>query len=149
MGKLIIEPGKSIGDIKLGMSKEKVEEILEDCPIFYNVEYEDNLHVNFIETASSSKDVYNCLLQGIDPFSTKADELINTLDKISPYERNDESRLGFTYRFTKLGIAFWRSSVFKEEDANEDWFKEMTIENQEDELKHLYFESISVFQVND
>lgn len=36
--------------------------------------------------------------------------------------------------------------IITEDVVHEQWFKEMVPENQEDTLKHLYFEAIAVFR---
>lgn len=142
MSKLIIEPGKSIGDIAIGMSKAEVERILENNSIFYKVEFDSKDLTTFVEIGSG--DFFETLLVGglldnIDPFKTKAEELIMNLDKVSPYKRNN-------YWFPHLGISFWRPTVFKEEQMQEDWFKEMSPEDQEYEMRYMFFEAIAVFK---
>ncbi|MGW8957865.1 hypothetical protein [Paenibacillus sp. NPDC055715] len=92
MGK--IEPNIGIGTIKLGMSKTEVEDCLQaytnkfcnslhDGDYFqyaFKVEYDPNGRVNFIEAASHIKDDFHCMLNGIDVFNTKAEELIKVVD---------------------------------------------------------------------
>ncbi|MCM3472222.1 hypothetical protein [Brevibacillus borstelensis] len=153
---LIIEPG-AIGTIKLGMSKDEVEACIQEYARKYQkeyhvrnyfknvfrVEYDVNERVDFIEIPSSLKDEFNCLFYDIDVFNTKADDLVNHIDRISEYDRNHRE-LGYTYFFPELGLSLWRPIIFKEEYMEEDWFKEMSPENQEDEMKHLYFEAVSI-----
>ncbi|WP_339324375.1 hypothetical protein [Paenibacillus sp. FSL W8-0194] len=145
--KIVIEPGKSIGDFYLGMDKVEAERIIRTTPLFFKIEWDMNECASFIEVARHPDFNFELLINGfdrIDPFKTKVKEIINNLDVISPYDRGDD--LGFTYSFLQMGITFWRPSNFKEEDMNEAWFKEMPLENQKEELKQLYFESISVYK---
>lgn len=143
----IIKPGASIGDIKLGMHRDTAEEMKSKFPdsVFINMECDEREIVHFIEIASS--DMHSYVLEGlnIDPFKTKAKDLIRSIEQFDSFEQNDLSRLGFSYRFPKLGLAFWRTGVLDEADLQESGFKEMSAEHQEDELRYLYFESVSVF----
>ncbi|MDP4099143.1 hypothetical protein OIN60_20700 [Paenibacillus sp. P96] len=141
---LDIIPGKSIGKVELGMNRADAERLSDD--VWYKNEYDEDGLVNYIQIGYGTKDEYNCQYNGIDLFNTKADDLVALLDKISPYDRS-HSELGYTYAFPELGLTLWRSSIFTEEMRNEEWFKEMSKENQEDEMKYLYFESIAVFKV--
>lgn len=149
MKELIIKPGVSIGDITLGMHKDAAKEIISKFPdsVFLNMDCDERENVHFMEIASNAKDEFVCVLQDInvDPFHTKAKDLIRIVEQFDAYEQTDESRLGFSYRFPKLGLAFWRTGVLDEADLQESWFKEMSAEHQEDELRYLYFESVSVF----
>jgi hypothetical protein len=157
MENILIEPGVGVGTIKLGMSREEVDLCIQaytnahqklyyDNEYFhyaFKIEYDQNERASFIEVASHVKEEFNCLVNGIDVFNTKAEELVKAFDKISPYER-DHADLGWTYFYPKLGITLWRSRVFIEPDIDEEWFKEMSLENQKDELEFLYFETVSV-----
>ncbi len=49
------------------------------------------------------------------------------------------------YSFPELGLNFWRSGIFKEEDKLEDWFIELSQEDQKEECRFLYFETVSIF----
>lgn len=147
MNKLIIEPGQSIGDIQLGMNKDEVDVILQNTTLHHVIEYDEHQQVKFIEIPLCSEDsAFDLKDFNIDPSATKADELVQLLSERSPYEDNDDSRLGFCYRFPHLGLSLWRPGVLREEDLQADWYKEMPVENQEDELKYFYFESIGVFE---
>jgi hypothetical protein len=146
MNKLIIEPGVGIGTIKLGMAKSEV-----DCHIneyvqkyekgtsYFNffknafkIEYDKNEKVKFIEIISAMNIFLSCQCHDIDVFSTKADELIPKLNQISEHEdTNDE----FQFVFTNIGLSLWRSSVFKEMDE----------EDQEEEKKFMYFQTVAVY----
>ncbi|MEC0184428.1 hypothetical protein P4H61_23370 [Paenibacillus peoriae] len=157
MEKIIIEPNIGIGTIKIGMSKAEVENCLQaytdkfnkslqDDDYFhyaFKVEYDSDGRVNFIEAASHIKDDFHCLMNGIDVFNTKAEELIKIVDELSPYDRQ-HPELGWMYSFPKLGLKFWRSSIFNEKDTLEDRFKEMPPENQEEELRFQFFETVSI-----
>lgn len=156
MDDIIIESG-AIGMIRLGMSRDDVEACIQVYARKYHkeyhirnyfksafkIEYDTNETVDFIEISSSLKEEFNCLFYNIDVFNTKADDLVNLIDRISAYDRN-HSELGYTYFFPDLGLSLWRPIVLKEENLEEDWFKEMSPENQVDEMRHLYFEAVSI-----
>ncbi|SEL81194.1 hypothetical protein [Paenibacillus sp. OK003] len=143
MDKLAIVPGESIGSIKIGMTPNE----LENTPHMfdYRAEYDTEGRVNFIEIGYDVADNFNCLIGEINLFNTKADALVERLDSISPYDRDEDSELGYAYKFSEIGLSLWRSVVLTEASMKESWFLEMSPEIQQDEMKHLYFESISVF----
>lgn len=157
MDLLVIEPGKAIGTIELGMSKKEVEACIQAYTAKYMkpsyserffehvfmVKYDSEGRVVFIEIPSSLKDVFSCQYRGMDVFNTKAEELAAKIDQISPYDR-DDWELGYMYIFRELGLSFWRPNIYKEEYEQEAWFQEMAPEIQEDERKYLYFESVSI-----
>ncbi|MBE5394144.1 MULTISPECIES: hypothetical protein [Brevibacillus] len=159
MDVLLIESGKGIGDIKLGMTKDEVNECIEKYTTKYqkpnymknyfktafNIKYDSEGKVEFIEIPSELKDDFQCLFMNIDIFNTKADELIRLIDEISPYDRSD-TELDTCFTFPGLGLILWRPDVLKEEDLEEDWFKELKPSIQEDTKKNLYFSSVSLKQ---
>ncbi|MCM3625631.1 hypothetical protein M4D70_26040 [Brevibacillus borstelensis] len=106
------------------------------------VEYDSEGKVDFIEIPEVLKETFNCLLLGIDVFNTKAEDLVKKIDKIADYDRNQSD--GYTYFFPSLGLSLWRSDIFKEEYMLEDSFKKLSPKNQEDKIRHLYFDSMSI-----
>ncbi|MBG9943820.1 hypothetical protein ABE237_06565 [Brevibacillus formosus] len=157
MDKLTIEPGIGIGTIKFGMDKEEVEECIQEYKRKYNkdnlttnffknsirVKYDSYEKVNFIEISSNLQDVFECVVINIDVFKTKVVDLVEKIDKISKYDRDDRE-LGWTYDFPELGLLFWRPNVLTEEDLEKDWFKELDPEIKEDEMRNLFFESVCI-----
>nr|WP_231116896.1 hypothetical protein [Paenibacillus polymyxa] len=101
---------------------------------------------NFIEIASHLKEEFNCLFDGTDVFNTKAENLVKMVNEKSPYDENDPE-VGWMYSFPELGLNFWRSRIFKEEDKLEDWFIELSQEDQKEECRFLYFETVSIFLI--
>jgi hypothetical protein len=79
-----------------------------------------------------------------DVFNTKAEKLIEIIDKITPYLRISEPELGFDYDFAEVGLSFYRSNVFTEKEMEQEWFKVKSPEEQEDDMKYLYFETVMV-----
>ncbi|MFD1886525.1 hypothetical protein [Paenibacillus wenxiniae] len=137
-----VKPGKSIGEIHIGMSKNDAEKLLSNSQLSFQIEYEGDI-VSFVEINAGAEIEFSCYYNNIDLFKTKASKLVDILDAISPYDREDSD--GFTYRFPKLGLVLWRNLDFSEEDMEQPWFKEMPIENQEDTMRSLYFETVGVF----
>ncbi|WP_028545254.1 hypothetical protein [Paenibacillus taiwanensis] len=155
MDNIIIRPGHSIGTIELGMTKEEVNV----CIQAYSAKYDDSINRIFeglfkTEYAEDgtliSCEIHNGATQvkflwdKYDVFATKAPELIEKIDSTSKYLRDCDSATGYSYVFADIGIAFWRPSVFNENDIHEDWFKELLPSIQEDEKKYLYFESVLI-----
>jgi hypothetical protein len=157
MKNLIIEEGHSIDVIKLGMTKEDVERYVQlskndsiEGHFYEDVqcEYDADGKVSHIHISNSLKDYYYCLFRGIDVFNTKAGKLVEILDKISPFDRNDDASLGYSYTFPQLGLSLWRGNVLNDEDLEADWFKELKPSIQEDEMKNLYFETVSIYSIS-
>lgn len=168
MDQLIIEPSKGIGKLRLGMTKDQVDVCLQDYTEQYEItsaqnplcfhmkgaikacfqfEYDNYGKVSFIQVSSAIKDVLHCLFQDLDVFETKAEELVARIDSFSRYDRNDRE-LGWTYDFPELGLSFWRPNILREADLEEDWFQEMQPAIQEDEKRNLFFECVSIRQLN-
>lgn len=142
----MVEPGKSIGKLTIGMDKSTTEKIVhEDDQLCFWLDFDIDNKVERILFASNIRDVIRVKYMDIDLFNTKAKDLIETLDQISPYDRTDDD--GYSYDFPEIGLTFRRSVKRTEEDLQEDWFKEMSIENQEDDMRYLYFEAVGVFKI--
>ncbi|WP_134687566.1 hypothetical protein [Brevibacillus migulae] len=154
----VVEPKKGIGPIHLGMSKEEVDNCLaeydtkyydsfRDKNFFkntYKVEYDSEGKVIFIEVSSyEGNGKFSCTIMNMDIFETKVDDLVESIDKISPYDRNDWE-LGYTYHFPELQLCFWRPNILTEQDMLEDWFKELNEDNKEYEMQSLYFSTVAI-----
>ena len=89
------------------------------------------------------KEQFQCIFHGFDLFNLRASQLIDAFDAISPYIRDRESSAGYTYQFPGFPMTFWRGNVCTEQDLESDWFKELIPENQEDEKRFLFFETVT------
>ena len=141
MKHLAVEPGQSIGDIRLGMTQKEVEQT-EAFAFDPKVEFDAQGKAHFIEFYES--DEYKCVLGELDLLGTEADVLIPQLDAIAPYDREDPE-LGCSYQFDQIGLILWRPVAMTREDMNESWFLEMPTENQQDETKHLCFSTVDIY----
>lgn len=155
--KLVIEPGNGIGKLKLGMTKNEVDEVVQyykkeyeqgtnDCDFFENAfkfEYYNDGKLKFIEIIAEFKNFFACTCHDLDVFNTKADELVKNLNRISKYDKETDGET--QYIFTNIGLSLWRPSVFTEETMGENWFKEMSQENQEQEMRYFYFQAVAVY----
>ncbi|UFJ40654.1 hypothetical protein LOK74_22020 [Brevibacillus humidisoli] len=157
MDTLLIEPGIGIGPIKLGMTEREVKDTLQAFSekylkidrhfSFYSLfktRYDSDGKVIFVELCCYAKEHFNCLFRDIDVFNTKAEELVEMIDRISRYDRT-HWEVGCTYIFPELGLTLWRPSEFKEEDMEAEWFKELRPDIQEDEMRNLYFQTVAVW----
>lgn len=157
MEKLLIEPGVGIGQIKLGMTRAEVDSIVEqyvykykkgtEYPIFFEyvfkIEYDKSGKVKFIEVTSDIKIFFKCICYEVDVFNTKADSLISRISQEADYAEDTSGET--QYLFIDIGLSLWRASVLKEEDMQENWFKEMDVENQEEEKRYMFFQTIAVY----
>lgn len=156
MDYIIIEPGRSIGTVKLGMTRDEVNWCIQKYIREYNdeeqrhfesyiiPEYDENEKLIALQVVRDLKKYANFICYEIDVFNTKAEDLIEMMDKITPYLRTSEPDLGSIFDFTEVGLSFYRSNVFTEKEMEEDWFKLKSPEEQEDDMKYLYFETVMV-----
>ncbi|MBE1556068.1 hypothetical protein [Sporosarcina limicola] len=151
MDELIINEGHSVGLFNFGMKIEEVEHYSKLNIEKYNI-HEDSFFFEYDEEGKvidihliieDLKHHFQCKFKGIDILNTKAIELIELFDTITPYLRDPESSLGYSYQFLKLGLSFWRGNVCNEKDLESDWFKELHPEIQEDNKRFLYFETVT------
>lgn len=116
----------------------KPDKIVRDC--YYNfcfqIQYDNNNIVNYIEIVNSS--TYHVVLEGVDVFKTKAENLISYVEQFSKYLNTPSAQMGFMYIFEDIGISLYRSNVFKEETMKEPWLLQMNQEQKEDELRFQY-----------
>lgn len=160
MKKLTIIPNKSIGAIKLGMERERVEKLFdyrheeeeqigELLSVRYNrsqiiILYENNKVVE-ITLDSSISEEYDVILEEINLFTTKVEDIIKYLRNYSEYSYNtDDELLSTEYVFKDMGIVFWRESAFHPKLLKENWFNEMSEENKEYEKRYWYFNTLTL-----
>lgn len=154
MKEIIIKEGQSVGLFQFGMKLEEVEhynnlyiEKYNSYADSFTFEYDEEGHVTDIHLIIDAlKHNFHCTFKGIDILNTKASELIEFFDRITPYIRDQNASLGYSYKFPKLGLSFWRGNVCTEEDLELDWFKELLPDIQEDTKRFLYFETVTFHQ---
>lgn len=118
-----LQPLVGVDEIRLGMPRAEVLRILGDCKSFkklatsvhvtdawsnngFQVFYGgEEPVVEYIEL--SRKSGFDATLLGYPVFSTKASELVNLIDKHSPYDRKNPE-IGFSYIFHGLELSLWR-----------------------------------------
>ncbi|TDL65492.1 hypothetical protein E2R58_18620 [Paenibacillus amylolyticus] len=155
MEPLEVIPMVGIGPFKLGMSKSEVEEIIEcitpEISQLYNqLEYDSEHKLYFIEVSNPhdySPDESDVVLtyDNIDVFRTKADDLVKLIDSKTPYTRDIDAELGFSFIFKDIQLALWRPSVMTEEMLNSvEFLTEFSPENQELEKRFFYFRTVAV-----
>ncbi len=158
MENFIIRPCIGIGNLELGMSREQIHELLGSqchteikdgimCDYYLNmliqICYDDNLSVNFIEISCSTE--CSVFYKETDIFKTKAEDLIQYLNKEAEYLNTCEARNGYGYIYEDLGLSLYRSQVMNEKTMKEQWFLELSQEQKEDELRFLNFEAVAVW----
>lgn len=148
---LKVVPNKSIGKIQIGMDRQEVYSILGTPDKQESLEWIDDYHIEyaddkviFIEIPDSFADTHFVLFEGADLFRTEAKLLVKYISEYGKYDEND-SELGYSYSFKELGLGLWRPVIFEYDMVNDPEFQELEPENQEDEFRHLFFESICVF----
>ncbi|WCF07550.1 hypothetical protein NDS46_25105 [Paenibacillus thiaminolyticus] len=162
MDTIEIEPGQGIGTIKLGMSRDEVEECIRqyasryecrddisfDFSSYFMPEYDSNDRLIALQMINDVKEHAHCLCHGIHVFRTKADDLVEALDRMSPYSRTWDASAGFCYLFADIGLTLYRSRVFTEKDLEEEWFLAQSLDAQEDDKRFFYFETVSVCELS-
>ena len=147
MQTIIVYPHKGIGSINFGMTRNEVEQIISPKhygeqsiydSIFiqysdYHITYKDNL---VSEICVNKHDEYKVLINNIDVFRTKAEEIFDTFKRNSEYDCDCEDEyLSRTYDFKDLGMSLWRESAYHPKLLNEEWFQEL-INEQEENLEY-------------
>lgn len=177
MRKLLITPKVGIGALKLGMSPEQIldaiNEELSDLPdvtnrnmqiaeekegdgvtrryikgsFFFMVHYRNNEAIE-LSVNRDVRETMKVILYDIDVFLTKAEEIVNQLKERSRYIYDGEDELlGTDYDFHDIGIRFWRDGVFHEKLLlDKDYMEEMQFVIEE-EYRYLYFDIVTVKQI--
>ncbi|WIV11824.1 hypothetical protein [Proteiniborus sp. MB09-C3] len=157
MKTVIVYPHKGIGNILFGMTRKEVEEIL--LPAYCKEEPEgegilvryDDYHITYIEDIVSeiymnNLENYKVMLNDIDLFNTKAEDIFDSLKKLSDYDCDCEDEyLSCTYYFKDLGMTLWRESAFHPKLLQEEWFKRLIAvqeENLEYEQQFWFFSQV-------
>ncbi|GKX28767.1 hypothetical protein SH1V18_12470 [Vallitalea longa] len=148
---LKVVPGKSIGEIEIGMDRQEVYRIIGTPKKQESIEWIDEYHIEyandkviFIEVPDSFRDTHFVLFEGVDLFRTEAKLLVKYISEYGKYDETD-CELGYSYSFKELGIGLWRPVIFEYDMLDDPEFQELDPEIQQDEFKHLFFESICVF----
>ncbi|MBU5676864.1 hypothetical protein KQI88_10585 [Alkaliphilus sp. MSJ-5] len=157
MNTIVVYPHKGIGNILFGMTRKEVEQIL--LPIHYKeepgrngilVRY-DNYHITYkdnivFEICINNLNGYKVVFNNIDLFHTKAEDIFNSLRRLSDYDCDCEDEyLSCTYYFKDLGMILWRESAFHPKLLQEGWFQKLISvqeENLEYEQRFWFFNQI-------
>ncbi len=161
MKTLVVQPHKGIGKILFGMSRKEVEEIIcekltseyrygnDDVKCVevrydeYCIDYKDDVVVDIYITNFEKS---NVVLNGIDLFYTKAEDILDSLKLISDYDCDcEDENLGTAYYFKDLGLELWRERAYHPKLLNDDGFQRYISENEENleyEQKFWYFQQI-------
>jgi len=147
-----VTPNAGIGQIQLGMHQCQVEEILNlgasshnESALFglYNkIEYDAEQRVKFVEFSNPLQDDVTCLFEDIDLFRTQAEDLIQQLDRQSPYRRNGPEP-GYIYLFPEYSMALWRAEAVTEDELLEA-YQNSGPDRLEEERQRLYFMTVAI-----
>jgi hypothetical protein len=147
MKTIIVYPHRGIDNINFGMTRNKVEQIISpkhsgeqsiNDGIYiqysdYHITYKDNV---VTEIYFTKQDDFIVLLNNIDLFHTKAEEIFDAYKRISEYDCDCEDEyLSWTFYFKDLGMSLWRESAYHPKLLNEKWFQEL-IDQQEENLEY-------------
>lgn len=166
MDSIIITPHVGIGPFRLGMCREEVEQTFQNLdhwrandglpgnPSYIEMlfmrehfEYDGNGRVKFIQLLNphySEDFCISCLFQGVDVFTTKAEDLIHTFRKEYQMVGDVDPSTGFSFTIQELELCFWREGVMNDEILKDKDFLEMSEENQELEKRYFYFTTVSI-----
>lgn len=156
-----VYPYHGIGDILFGMTRRQVEQIIscnsycEDKILndgYISVRYED-YHITYrdnevVEICINEPldNAYMVVFDGIDLFRTKAEEIFDTLKKLSEYDCDCyDEYLSSSYYFKAFNMALWRESAFHPKLLKEDWFLELISANEENleyEQRFWFFQQV-------
>lgn len=142
MHNVIIKPGEAVGPIKLGMSEDEVNQVLEGLDYSFSVLTTSYKNSSLAELEISNDRIIAAVLEGneLDLFQTKVEELIPRLNEISPYALNDYYSEGCQYDFPELGLRLWRSIELNMKDL-----VNLSEDEQEEYMDKLYFETFVIY----
>jgi len=141
METIVVYPQKGIGNILFGMTRQAVEQTLlstyyeeplkEGILVRYNdfhITYKDNM---VDEICINNLDHYRVVFNNIDLFHTKAEEILDSLKRLSDYNCDGEDEyLSWTYYFKDLGMTLWRESVFHPKLLQKEWFQNIIADDE-------------------
>lgn len=125
-----VEPLKGIGDIKLGMDRQAVRDLMKGDPETsgsrkqvesyheggFQVFYGKNDKVEFIELLRESG--FSALTRGIDVFGTPAQQVLSQIASFSEYNQ-DDPEVGYSYVFPDLELSLWRPNIPENEEEED------------------------------
>ncbi len=150
---LTIEPLIGINNIKLGMTEIEMMKDIESARItsnqalFSRLEYDSHHKLHYIEVSNPFDEFdLQLLYNAVDLFKTKADDIIELLNKDASYVQDDEAEIGTSFIFKELGLVLWRPGVMTEQLLHSrEFLTELSVENQEYEKRNFYFTTVSLF----
>lgn len=146
---LEVRPGQGLGVLDLGMTRAQVYDLLKHRPTKvaslewikdYHLAFDEDRLV-FIEIPRRISKEYDVVLEGIKLFDKEVDELMNDLSDLGTCWQPEK---GYTYIFKARGLGFWRPVIFDASMLTDPDFLALDQEGQEEERRHMYFETISV-----
>lgn len=158
MKTIVVQHHKGIGKILFGMSRKEVEEKIcekvtneyryENVEVKYDeycIEYKDDV---VVEINITNFEKSNVVLNGIDLFYTKAEDILDSLKLISDYDCDCEDKnLGMTYHFKNLGLVLYRERAYHPKLLKDDGFQRYISKNEENleyEQKFWYFTGVTL-----
>ena len=125
-----VKPLEGIGEVKLGMDRQKVRSLMGENPETsgvrdhvdnyhnggFQVFFDDNDKVEFIELLRESG--FSATAKGMDLFTNSAKEVLAMVARYSDYNQ-DDLEVGYSYVFHDLELSLWRPNV-PETDEDED-----------------------------
>lgn len=125
-----VEPLEGIGEIKLGMDRKVVRDLMDSVPattgsrnqvesyhaggfqVFYGIEDK----VEFIELLRGSG--ISAHTRGIDVFATPAQQVLSQIASFSEYNQ-DDPEVGYSYVFPDLELSLWRPNIPETEEEED------------------------------
>lgn len=158
---IIVKPLESIGDLKLGMTKEDAEKVLGklnrrnrsyrgleeyNSPAgnreYYSLAFNENGLCRILY-AFERENEQKVELYGLDLAHMPAEEIIPALEKYADCVWDtDDKDLSYFYTFSSIGVMFYRPSAFHPKLLETDYFADWNPEAAEDEKKYQYFEAL-------
>lgn len=157
---MVIIPGDSIGNVKIGMSIDEVVGSMNETPLDFStnnqkihgfkdgriqVHYDSSGFCIFIEVSRDLLEDEPVTLDDFSIFSFPVEKTVVTVAEkfsIEPIEIEE----GTTYIYNPIGISLWRSSIFDQSILNQTWFKELDEDCKREETRTMYFETISIWK---
>lgn len=141
-----INARESIGEIRLGMTRDEVEAVTQTMPssIYHNFSY-NRVKLEEVELANGRNIKAVLVDYNIELFRTPVEELIPRLSEITPYRENPMYIEGTMFDFPKLGLKLWREDNITSKDLEDEKFTSLDEDEFEYYREKLYFETVLIY----
>ena len=149
MKEIIIEPHIGIGQLKLGMTSDELENALLQMKKQWSNSSDEAMQMECCEETDDPNLITGRYMDndsfGMDMFNTTAECIIDSLMKKDNVICNEKDlQLGTEYLFPEIGVRLWRERAFHPKLLKDPLYMEEMQAVLEDEYQYQYFQMVTV-----